>query len=76
MQEKHELRTPVERMTDEEIMSAIRYLDPDRSDKRNFDHSNERSAANKGRTALSVCVSLLVLLLGGLAYIWLYLRTT
>jgi hypothetical protein len=72
MREKHE--ASVEHITHEEIMSAISYLDPDRSDERNLHNSSERSVDNKG-TALAICVSLLVLLFGGMAYIWLYLRT-
>jgi anti-anti-sigma regulatory factor len=60
--------------TDEEIISAIRYLDPDRSHERNLDPRSERSVKDNG-TALAICVSLLILLLGGMAYIWLYLRT-
>lgn len=75
MQEEHELRAPVEHITDEEIKSAIHYLDPDRSDKTNLDHSNERSVEDKG-AALAICVSLLVLLIGALVYIWFYLQTT
>jgi hypothetical protein len=74
MREKHELRPSLEPITDEEIMSAIGYLDPDRSDERNLHHSSERSVDNKG-TALAICVSFLVLLFGGMAYIWFYLRT-
>jgi hypothetical protein len=74
MPEKHELRVSVEHITDEEIMSAIRYLDLDRSYERNLDHRTERSVGNKG-PALAICVGLLVLLLGGLAYIWFYLQT-
>ena len=74
MREKHELRTLVEHITDEEIMSAIRYLDPDRSDERNLRPSSERNVDHNG-TALALCVSFLVLLLGGMAYIWLYVRT-
>ena len=74
MRQKHELRASVEHITDEEIMSAIRYLDSDRSNARNLNHSRERSVDDTG-AALAMCITLLVLLLGGLAYIWLYLRT-
>ena len=74
MREKHELRASVEHITDEDIKTAIHYLDPDRIDERNLDHSTERSVEDTG-AALAICVSLLVLLVGGLVYIWLYLRT-
>jgi hypothetical protein len=34
MRERRELQVPAEHMTDEQIASAIRYLDPDRDSKR------------------------------------------
>jgi len=76
MPEKREPRSSVEYITDEEIILTIRYLDPDRSVGigTNPDHSDERSVEDN-RTVFVVCVSLIALLLGELAYIWLYLRT-
>ena len=74
MREKHEPTASVEHITDEEIMLAIQYLDPDRSVGTSLDHSDERSVEDN-RTVFVVCVSLIALLLGELAYIWLYLRT-
>ena len=74
MREKHEPTASVEQLTDEEIMLAIRYLDPDRNVGTSLDHCDERSVEDN-RTVFVVCVSLIDLLLGGLAYIWLYLRT-
>lgn len=74
MPEKREPRASVEYITDEEIMWAIRYLDPDRRVGTSLDHSSERSVEDN-RTIFVVCVSLIALLLGELVYIWLYLRT-
>lgn len=62
MQERRELLVPV--MTDEEIASAIRDLDPFPGGKQSGDDG----------TVLVICFSLLILL-GALAIIWLYLRT-
>jgi hypothetical protein len=66
MREKHEIRASVEHIADEEIMSAIRYLDPD---------STAKSSVDNSRTFLIICVSLIVVLAGSLAYIWLYFQT-
>ena len=66
MPEKHE-RASVEHITDEEIITAIRYLDPD---------SIRKSSVDNSSTVLIICMSLIVLLLGALAYIWLYLQTS
>ena len=52
-------------MTDEQIASAIRDLDPDPGSERSGDDG----------AVLVICFSLLILLIGALAIIWLYLRT-
>jgi hypothetical protein len=67
MRERRELQVPAEHMTDEQIASAIRYLDPDRD--------NKRSDLDAG-TVLVICLSLLILLTGSLPIICLYLRTS
>jgi hypothetical protein len=65
VQERRELQVPVKRMTDEQIASAIRYLDPYPSGEQSGDDG----------TVLVICFSVLILLIGPLAIIWLYLRT-
>jgi hypothetical protein len=65
MRERRELLVPVERMTDEQIASAIRDLDPDPGSERSGD----------GGTGLVIGFSLLILLISALAIIWLYLGT-
>ncbi|QNI30500.1 hypothetical protein H7849_15235 [Alloacidobacterium dinghuense] len=55
-----------ERLTDAEIMRAIRYLDPD--------VCAERARENAG-TILGICITLVTVLTGALAYVWLYTRT-
>jgi hypothetical protein len=65
MREKHE-RASVEHITDEEIISAIRYLDQD---------SIQESGVDNSSTCLIICVSLIVVLIGALAYISFYLQT-
>lgn len=65
MQERRELLVPVEYMTDQQIMSAIRDLDP---------YPGDEQSGEDG-TVLVVWISLLILLIGALAIIWLYLGT-
>lgn len=52
-------------LTDEQILSAIRDLDPGPGGEQSGDHS----------TVLAIWFILLILLIGTLAIIWLYLRT-
>jgi hypothetical protein len=66
VREKSELPVPVEHMTDEQIASAIRYLNPDPGSERSGDDG----------TVLVICFSLLILLIGALAITWLFLRTS
>ena len=66
VRERRELLVPVERMTDEQIASVIRYLDPDPDSERSEDDG----------TVLVICFSLLILLIGALPIIWLFLRTS
>jgi hypothetical protein len=67
VREGRELLIPVKRVTDEQIASAIRYLDPDPA-------GSERSCDDG--TVPVICFSLLVLLIGALAIIWLFLQTS
>ncbi len=67
MQEKHEAKPLFETITDEQTMAAIRYLDPD---------SIRQSSIDKSSTSLIICLSLIIMLAGALAYIWLYLQTS
>ena len=67
MRENHDLRVPVEHITDSEILSAIRYLDPDGGAER---------GSNISDAVLAICVSLVALLAGTLAYILLYFRVS
>jgi hypothetical protein len=64
--ERGELPVSVKHMTDEQITSAIRYLDPN--------PGSERSGEDG--TVLVICFSLLILLIGALAIIWLFLQTS
>ena len=66
LQEERELQLPVKQVTDEQIASVIRYLDPDPDSERSGDSG----------TVLVICFSLLVLLIGALPIIWLYLKTS
>ena len=65
MRERKELLIPIKWMTDEQIASAIRDLDP---------YPNEEQSGDDS-TVLLLWFSLLILLIGALAVIWLYLRT-
>ena len=68
MKEYLESRASVKRVTDAEIASAIRYLDPEYPD-------GERGRDRTDST-LMICFSLIVLLAGVLGCILLYLRTS
>jgi hypothetical protein len=66
MQEHFKLMEPVDPLTNAEITSAIKYLDPDRSCE---------NAGDNVYTVLGVDLStlgFLILLAGDLVYIWLY----
>jgi hypothetical protein len=63
--EKNELMPIPERMTDTEILWAIRYLDPD--------PCAERTSEDSG-TLLGICITLLTGLTGAITYICLYIR--
>jgi hypothetical protein len=65
VREKSELLVPVKRVTDEQIASAIRYLDPDPGSERPADDG----------TVLVICFGLLILLIAAVPFIWLYLQT-
>jgi hypothetical protein len=62
MAKKHESELNIEDLTDAEVYVAIRYLEPD-----------PRSANQQNNDAASaICVSLVILLLGYLGFLWLY----
>ena len=65
MQEKNELIPIPERMTDAEIMSAIRYLDPDPC----AEGTSEDSVMLVG-----ICITLLTGLTGAITYVCFYMR--
>ena len=68
MKENRESRVPVEGVTNAEIASAIRYLDPEYPD-------GERSG-DRTDSVLMICGSLIILLGGALGFILLYFRTS
>ena len=62
MEKKYELKSNIENLTDAEIYAAIRDLEEGR-----------RSATELEADAIFlICISLLILLLGCLGFIWLY----
>ena len=65
MQEDHEMLEFNERLTDGEIMRAIRYLDPDLC--------ADKAGENIG-TAVGIGITLLAALAGALTYIGVYIR--
>jgi hypothetical protein len=65
MQERRELLLPVKCVTDEQIASAIRDLDP----------CPDREQSGDDGMVLVIWFGLLILLIGALAIVWLYLRT-
>jgi len=65
MQEDHEMLEFNERLTDGEIMRAIRYLDPDLC--------ADKAGENNG-TAVGIGITLLAALAGALTYIGVYIR--
>ena len=65
MSRKQEKKWKLQELCDTEISAAIRYLDPDVS------MGSNREGVSAG---VVICASLLVLLLGCVALIWLYCR--
>jgi hypothetical protein len=65
MPRKQESKWNLEDLTEAEICAAIRYLDPDPTPETNGENNS---------APFVVCVSLLVLLLGCIAFIWIYFR--
>jgi hypothetical protein len=65
MPRKQELKWNLEELTDAEICATIRYLDPNPISETNGENDS---------ALFVVCVSLLALLLGCVAFIWLYFR--
>lgn len=68
MKENRESRVPSEGVTNAEIACAIRYLDPEYQD-------GERSR-DRADSVLMICLGLITLLGGALAFIMLSLRTS
>ena len=64
MSKKHESKWNIEEMTDPDIYDAILYLEPDPECRRH----------QKDDSGFVIGVSIVILLLGGLGFIWLYLR--
>jgi hypothetical protein len=65
MSETNERRASLQHVTDEEIASTIRYLDPNPSGQGTNDEIG---------TGLVICVSMIVLVLGAFAYLCLSVR--
>jgi hypothetical protein len=68
MSKKHEWKRNLEEVNDAEIYDAIRYLesDPTTSAKHSRGHSED--------TAFAIGVTVVILLLGCLGFVWLYWR--
>ncbi len=62
MAKKYESKSNIENLTDAEIYAAIRDLEPDRRSATGLDAD----------TTFLICISLWILLLGFLGFIWLY----
>ena len=68
MNENRQSRVPIEGVTKAEIASAIRYLDPECQD--------GYLRRDRADSVLMICLSLIILLEGALAFTMLYLRTS
>lgn len=64
MSKKRESKWNIEELTDPDIYEAIRYLEPDPTCRKQ----------QKDETAFAIGVTLVILLLGGMGFAWLYLR--
>jgi hypothetical protein len=62
MAKKYESKSNIENLTDAELYAAIRDLDPDR----------KSATALDDNAIFLICISLWILLLGCLGFIWLY----
>ena len=67
MRDNHEVRTPVEKITDSEVSAIIRYLDPS--------PASDITGLGDG-TVIAVVICLSLLLPAALAFLSLYLRTS
>jgi hypothetical protein len=65
MTRKQQSKWNLEELMDAEVCAAIRYLDPDSTGETNREEHN---------APFVICVSLLVILLGCITFIWLYFR--
>ena len=63
MSKKHESKWNIEDLSDLDIYNAIRYLEPDPIFRK-----------QKDETAFVISVTVVILLLGCLGFMWLYLR--
>jgi hypothetical protein len=64
MAKKHESKWNIEELTDPDIYDAIRYLEPDPI----------RRKQQKEDTAFVICVTVIILLLGCVGFVWLLWR--
>ena len=64
MAKKYESKWNIEEMTDPDICDAILYLEPD----------PQYRKQDNADTALVICLSVVILLLGLLGFMWLYYR--
>lgn len=62
MPKKYEAKSNIENLTDAEIYAAIRDLEPDR----------RNTTELHGDAIFMICISLMILLLGCLGFIWLH----
>lgn len=60
-------------LTDREIYTLIRYLDPNPESGKEWTHSENVKKQDRD-TAFAICATLLILLLGFLGFLWLYYR--
>lgn len=69
MPKKHESKWNIEDLTDADIFAAIQYLD---CDSLNGRKSESDGASENESCALAICLLLIGLLSGCLAFIWIY----
>ncbi len=72
MARKEESKWNIEYLSNEEMYALIRYLEPD-SPTRQKSESEGTGSVNED-TVFIICVSLVLLALGCMAFVWLYYR--
>ena len=72
MLKDHEPGRNIEELTDEEINSAIHYLEPDSQCPKPASQCSEEQKEQDDRSALAIAIAFLILLFAAVGFFWFY----